>query len=64
MLRYGSAMYLKKALVEDREAREKARHEKLIAELRKLLDQQRSPTWTERARKIKLLGTMVKSLQA
>ena len=64
MLRYGSAMYLKKALVEDREAREKARHEKLIAELRKLLDQQKSPAWTERARKIKLLGTMVKSLQA
>ena len=64
MLRYGSAMYLKKVLVEDRAAREKAKHEKLIAELRKLLDQQESPAWTERARKIKLLGTMVKSLQA
>ena len=59
MLRYGSEMYLKKALAEQNTARA----ESIIADLRGLLDQQKDPAWAERTRKVKLLGTMVISLQ-
>ena len=63
MLRYGAAMYLKKVEAECEAERGAAELRKVAAELRELVDQQKDSAWAERTRKMKLLGTMVKSLQ-
>ena len=61
MLRYGSQMYLKKALAEYIAKRKEARFEEIIANLK---DQLNDHAWPERTRKIKLLGSMTTTLEA